>query len=191
MRAEVLEHDRRAGRASSGPTVASAVDHVVAGIATGAEHLARAGDDLDPAAQAHETRGDRRRRLDRDLERLGVVCAGEHVEHDRGARPPARFVLADHELAGARGRAPVHAAQVVAELVLAQRQELVAEVAHHRARRRAPRCSALMRLPTATGATMSCTRGRTTSSASPALGIAAARETERIGHARPTSGPTR
>ena len=31
-------------------------------------------------------------------------------------------------------------------------------------------CSALMRLPTATGATMSCTRGRTTSSASPALG---------------------
>ena len=42
-----------------------------------------------------------------------------------------------------------------------------------------------MRLPTATGATMSCTRGRTTSSASPALGLTAAGETERIGDRRP------
>ena len=50
-----------------------------------------------------------------------------------------RLVLADHQLAGARGRAPVHAAQVVADLVVAQRDELVAEVAHDRARRRSPR----------------------------------------------------
>ena len=64
-------------------------------------------------------------------------CApGVHVEHDRGARTPPRLVLADHQLAGARGRAPVHAPQVVAHLVVAQGHELVAEIAHDRARRR-------------------------------------------------------
>ena len=110
------------------------VDHVVARVAAGAEDLARAGDHLDPPPQPHEPRDDRRRGLDRDLERLGVVAVRVHVEHDRGARPPPRFVLADHQLAGARGRAPVHAAQVVADLVVAQGEELVAEVAHHRAR---------------------------------------------------------
>jgi hypothetical protein len=39
------------------------------------------------------------------------VSVGMHIEHDRGAGTPARFVLADHELAGARSRAPVHSAQ--------------------------------------------------------------------------------
>ena len=71
----------------------------------------------------------------------GVVAVGMHVEHDRGLRAPAGFVLADHQLTGARGRSPVHAAQVVAELVVAQGEELVAEVAHHRRAPRRPRCS--------------------------------------------------
>ena len=52
------------------------VDHVVPGVAAGAEHLAGTGDDLDPPTQPHEARGDRCRRLDRDLERLRVVRAG-------------------------------------------------------------------------------------------------------------------
>ncbi len=132
--AQVLEHGGEAVavvRADGGEHV----DHVVARVAPGAEHLAGAGDDLDPSAQAHQPRGDRRRRFDRDFERLGVVCARVHVEHDRGARSPPGFVLADHELAGAGRRLPVHAAQVVAQLVVAQGDELVAEVAHHRARR--------------------------------------------------------
>ena len=95
------------------------VDHVVAGVAAGAQHLARARDHLDPSPQPHEPRDDRRGGLDRDLERRRVVGRRPHVEHHRGARPPARFVLADHEITGAGGRAPVHAAQVVADLVLA------------------------------------------------------------------------
>ena len=120
---------------SSGPTVASTSITSCRGSPPVPSTSPALVIDLDPAPQAHEPRGDRRRRFDRDLERRGVVRARLHVEHHRGARPPAGFVLADHQLAGAGGRAPVHAAQVVADLVLAQRDELVAEVAHDRARR--------------------------------------------------------
>ena len=52
-----------------------AVDHVVTGVAADAEQLARAGDHLHLAAQAHESLGDRRRGLHGHLERLGVVRA--------------------------------------------------------------------------------------------------------------------
>ena len=131
MGGEVLEHDGEpvGGVRADGR---EPVDDVVARIAAGAEELTRAGCHLHPSLEPDETGHDRCDRLDRDFERLGVVAVGMHVEHDRGAGTPARFVLADHEVAGARGRAPVHAAQVVAELVLAQREELVAEVARHR-----------------------------------------------------------
>ena len=133
---------------------------------------------------------DRCRGLDRDLERRRVVRAGLHVEHDRGARAPARFVLADHQLTGARGRAPVHAAQVVAELVLAERDELVAEVAHDRAARTRLVLGADAAPDGDRQRTMSCTRGRTTSSASPALG-SLRRATPNGSVTAIASGPTR
>ena len=84
VRAELLEH-RGQPVALVGADGGEHVDHVVARVAAGAEHLARAGDDLDPAPQARQARGDRRRGFDRDLERRRVVRTRLHVEHDRGA----------------------------------------------------------------------------------------------------------
>ena len=63
---------------------------------------------------------DRRARLDRALERRAVVRAGPHVEHHEHRRAAARFVLAHHQMPAARGRPPVHVAEVVAGRVLAQ-----------------------------------------------------------------------
>jgi hypothetical protein len=131
--AQVFEHGGEAV-AVVGTDGGERVDHVVARIAAGAEHLACAGDDLDPSAQAHQTR-----RTDAAASTAtsndSASCARQHVEHDCGARSPPRFVLADHEL-GAGRRLPVRTAQVVAQLVVAQGDELVAEIAHHRATRR-------------------------------------------------------
>ncbi len=133
MRAQVLEHG---GQPVVGVGVdgGEPVDHVVTRVATRAEDGAGAGDHLDASLQAHQPRDDRRRGFHRDLERRVVVTVGMYVEHDRSTRAPARFVLADHEVAGARGRAPVHPPQVVADLVVAQCEELVAEVTHQRPR---------------------------------------------------------
>ena len=69
-------------------------------------------------------------------------CAPGRVSSSTIARRlPLRFVLAHDELAGARGGPPVDPAQVVADLVLAQGQELLAvdrrRVEPHRERRRA------------------------------------------------------
>ena len=69
VRTEVLEHGRQPV-AVVGADGGEHVDHVVARIAAGAEHLAGAGDDLDPPPEPHQPRGDRRRRFHRDLERL-------------------------------------------------------------------------------------------------------------------------
>ena len=135
VRGEVLEDDRELV-VLVGADGREPVDHVVARIATGTEQLARAARDLDAALQPDESRHHRRGRFDCDLERLGVVMLWMDIERDRGARPPARLVLADHELVRARGRPPVDAAQVVTDFVLAQGQELVAEITRHRARRR-------------------------------------------------------
>ena len=133
--AQVLEHGGEAVVGRRGRRW-RAVDDVVARVAAGAEDRARARRSTSTRRCRRTRRAtDRGRGLHRDLERLRVVALGVHVEHDRGLRAPARLVLADHELAGAGGRAPVHAAQVVAQLVLAQGEELVAEVAHERARR--------------------------------------------------------
>ena len=49
---------------------------------------------------------------------------GPGVEQDRGAGLPRHLVLAEHELAGAGRRAPVDPAQVVADLVLPQAEEV-------------------------------------------------------------------
>ena len=57
---------------------------------------------------------------------LRVMGAGPGVEHDDRAGAPLGLVLADHEVAGPGRRAPVHAPKVVADLVLAQREELLA-----------------------------------------------------------------
>ena len=113
-----------------------AVDHVVTRVAADAEQLARAGDHLHLAAQAHQPFGDRRRGLYRHLERLGVVRAAVHVEHHRGARPPPGLVLADHEVLAARAGPPVHPPEIIAHLVGAQGEELAPEVAGDRARGR-------------------------------------------------------
>ena len=84
VRAQVLEHGGQLV-AVVGTDGGEQVDHVVAGIATRAEHLAGARDHLDATAEPHQAGGDRRRRFHRDLERLGVVRARQHVEHHRGA----------------------------------------------------------------------------------------------------------
>ena len=69
--------------------------------------------------------GERRDRFDRDLERLRVVHARSSVERAGPTRPgDGGFVQANDELAGTRGRAPVHPPRVVARLVLAEREEL-------------------------------------------------------------------
>ena len=117
-----------------GPDGREPVDHVVAGVAAGAQQLAHAGDHLDASAQPDEPRDHGGGGLDRDLERGVVVGRRPHVEEHGGPRPPAGFVVADHEIAGACRRTPVHTAKVVADLVVAQRQEVVAQVARHRAR---------------------------------------------------------
>ena len=96
------------------------------------EHCAGARPDRDPAPvprQAHEQGRDD---LDRGLEGIVDMGVGSRVEHDHDVRFPVRRVLADEQLAGARGRGPVDLAQVVADLVLAQRRELVA-LQRHRA----------------------------------------------------------
>src|SRR5262249_13945235 len=72
------------------------------------------------AAQVH---GDARGRRDRPLEAGGgtfaAVALPTGVEHDGGPTLPRLLLPADHELAGAGGRAPVHPTQVVAVAVLA------------------------------------------------------------------------
>ena len=67
--------------------------------------------------------GDARRRGDAPLERAAApgaaVADGAGVEHDDGTTLGRPVLLAHHQLAGARGRRPVDAAQVVAVAVLA------------------------------------------------------------------------
>ena len=78
---------------------------------------------------------DRRERLDRGLVGAAAVRAGAVVEHEHGLGLPGRLVLAHDQLAEARGRAPVDPPQVVADLVVAQREELVVRRRRHRHQR--------------------------------------------------------
>ena len=67
VRTQLLEHGRQVVT-RVGPHRRESVDHVVPGIAGGAQHLARAGDDLDASPQSLEPRDHRSRGLDRHLE---------------------------------------------------------------------------------------------------------------------------
>ena len=95
-----------------------------------AEHGTRGRAHDHPAPIPGEADEDRCRDLDRDLERLAVVRVGTGVEHHDDVGLPVRRVLTDEELARPRSRGPVDLAQVVADLVLTQRRELVAVERH-------------------------------------------------------------
>ena len=99
------------------------------------EPPARGREDVDGAPGAADAHRDRRERLDRGLVGAAAVRAGAVVEDEHGLGLPRRLVLAHDELAEARGRAPVDAAQVVADLVVAQREELVVRGRRHRHQR--------------------------------------------------------
>ena len=91
--------------------------------------------EVPPAAQVgvevvgHRSQGDRCRRRHRDLEVPGRgVGRLLVVDEDRDVAAPCLVVLADQQLAGLRGGAPVDVAQIVARHVLPQRVE--GQVAH-------------------------------------------------------------
>ena len=122
---------------------------------------------------ADQAGDDGRGGFDRGLERRVVVGAGPGVEqHDR-VRLPLGFVLAHDELAGAGGGTPVDSPEVVADLVLAQGQELLA--VDRGAWNRTANGDALRSRPGAPGGIRSsCTRGQiVTSSAVPAVQLGA------------------
>ena len=92
--------------------------------------------------------------------------------------------------AGARGRTPVHAPQLVADLVVAQRPELAALVVDE-AVARSPSVGSGSRPPPSPARTEDAHRGHTTTSASPSTDHVAPRDAERVGDASRRSGPTR
>ena len=68
------------------------------------------------------------RRFHRAFERRAIVRGGADVEHQQHGRAAPGLVLAHHQVPAARGRPPVHVAQVVAGRVLAQRHEVAARL---------------------------------------------------------------
>ena len=68
---------------------------------------------------------DARRRRHRQFEGFAAVGPAAHIEEHGDARLPRHLVLPDHELVEARRRRPVHATQVVAYFVGAQRVEVL------------------------------------------------------------------
>ena len=117
VRAVGLDHRELVHDAREVTTARSADEHA------GAQTRARTA----AAASSHALTIDARC-FDRAFERRVVVPAGPDVEHDEHRRAAPCFVLAHHQALPARGRAPVHAPQVVAGFVVAQVEELAAAV---------------------------------------------------------------
>ena len=81
-----------------------------------------------PDERVHAMAGgmDARRRRDGELEGCRRVHPGPGVEEDRRTRLPRHLVLADHEVVEAGGRRPVHASEVVTDLVGTEGVEVLA-----------------------------------------------------------------
>ncbi len=93
------------------------------------------GEEVHGVPGVDDVRGDGRGRRDAPLQRAAAprarVADRPGVEHDHGPALRGAVLLAHHELAGARGRGPVDAPQVVTVAVLAHRLVVLAVQGDH------------------------------------------------------------